>query len=56
MTKWKCILCGFIYDEAKGLLEEGIPEGTLWDQIPEDWCCPECGVAKSKFVMIKLED
>jgi len=36
MKKWQCIVCGFIYDEARGLPEEGIPPGTKWDEIPED--------------------
>lgn len=54
MLKWQCLLCGFIYDEAKGLLEEGIPAGTRWEDIPNDWYCPDCGASKNKFLMIKL--
>ena len=49
MKKWQCIVCGFIYDEAEGLEEEDIAPGTLWDDIPEDWVCPECGVGKADF-------
>jgi len=48
---WQCIVCGFVYDEAKGLPEEGIAAGTRWEDIPEDWACPDCGVAKADFEM-----
>jgi rubredoxin len=47
-------VCGFIDDEVAGLPEEGIPPGTPWEDIPEDWECPECGVAKSDFVMVAI--
>ena len=43
MRKWQCVVCGFIYDEALGLPEEGIPAGTRWEDIPADWVCPDCG-------------
>lgn len=49
--KWECFFCGFIYDEEKGLPDEGIPPGTRWDEIPDDWCCPDCGAMKSDFTM-----
>ena len=51
MKKYVCIVCGFIYDEAQGLPDEGIAPGTRWNDIPEDWCCPDCGVSKSDFEM-----
>jgi len=54
MKKWQCIVCGFIYDEALGLPEEGLAPGTLWNDIPEDWCCPECGVSKEDFEMAEM--
>jgi rubredoxin len=54
MKKWQCIVCGFIYDEALGLPEEGLAPGTLWNDIPDDWCCPECGVRKEYFEMEEL--
>lgn len=47
--KYECVICGFIYDEAEGLPEDGIPPGTLWADIPEDWECPDCGISKSEF-------
>ena len=49
MKKWQCSVCGFIYDEEEGLEEEGIAPGTRWEDIPEDWVCPECGVSKEDF-------
>lgn len=54
MKKWKCIVCGYIYDEAKGSPEEGLAPGTLWADIPEDWSCPECGASKSDFEMAEV--
>jgi len=55
MKKWQCIVCGFIYDEAEGFEEEGIAPGTAWEDFPEDWVCPECGVGKADFEMIEID-
>ena len=49
---WKCLLCGFDYDEAAGLPEEGFAPGTRWGDIPDDWGCPDCGYAKPDFQMV----
>jgi rubredoxin len=54
MKKWQCIVCGFMYDEAQGLPDEGIAPGTRWEDIPENWMCPDCGVAKSDFEMHEM--
>ena len=54
MRKWQCIVCGWIYDEAEGFDEDGIPPGTPWEDIPEDFICPECGVGKEDFEMIEI--
>ncbi len=54
MKKWQCVVCGFIYEEALGLPEEGITAGTSWDDIPDDWECPDCGVGKSDFDMVEV--
>ena len=40
---WMCVVCGFIYNEAEGLPEEGIDPGTRWEDIPDTWTCPDCG-------------
>jgi rubredoxin len=48
---FRCVQCGFEYDEALGWPEDGITPGTRWDDIPDDWSCPDCGAAKSDFEM-----
>lgn len=49
MKKWTCIVCGYVYDEAMGDPDSGIAAGTKFEDIPEDWCCPVCGVGKDQF-------
>ncbi|MEF9971568.1 MAG: rubredoxin [Oscillospiraceae bacterium] len=49
MKKYVCSVCGYIYDEAQGIPEAGIPAGTKWEELPENWICPLCGAAKSEF-------
>ena len=49
MKIWKCIVCDFMYDKAPGLSEDGIAPRTRWEDIPEDWTCPDCGAAKSGY-------
>lgn len=46
---YTCILCAYVYDEAAGAPDEGIAPGTKWEDIPDDWECPECGANKSDF-------
>jgi len=55
MKKWQCVVCGFIYDEALGLPQEGLVPGTTWEDVPEDWLCPDCGVGKVDFEMIAID-
>jgi len=52
MKQWMCAPCGFIYDEAAGLPEDGIPAGTRFEDIPDSWVCPDCGLSKMHFVLI----
>ncbi|PXX68979.1 rubredoxin [Nocardia tenerifensis] len=52
---FQCIQCGFEYDEAKGWPDDGIAPGTRWDDIPDDWTCPDCGAAKADFYMVEIE-
>jgi rubredoxin len=49
---WTCIVCGYEYDPAKGIPEDGIAPGTAWEDIPNDWCCPDCGVTKEDFEFV----
>jgi len=51
---WMCIICGFIYDEEMGWPDDGIPPGTRWDEVPEDWLCPDCGAGKEDFEMVEI--
>jgi rubredoxin len=50
---WMCVVCGYLYDEALGLPEEGIPPGTRWEDVPDTWVCPDCGVTKDDFEMVE---
>ncbi|MFN4328009.1 MAG: rubredoxin [Limnobacter sp.] len=54
MKTYVCIVCGFTYDESAGLPSEGLAPGTLWNDIPADWLCPDCGVTKSDFEMVEV--
>ncbi|HOJ50641.1 MAG TPA: rubredoxin [Spirochaetota bacterium] len=49
MKKYKCTVCGYIYDPAKGDPDSGIKPGTAFEDIPSDWKCPVCGVTKDMF-------
>lgn len=49
MEKYVCQVCGFEYDEEKGLPELGIAPGTEFEDLPEDFACPLCGVGKENF-------
>lgn len=49
MGEYVCSVCGYVYDESKGIPEEGIAPGTKWDNLPEDWLCPLCGATKAEF-------
>jgi len=50
--KYQCSVCGHIYDEAEGDKDTGIAPGTRWEDIPDDWRCPECGAEKSEYALI----
>ena len=49
MDKYKCLVCGYIYDPAKGDPDNGIKPGIAFGALPADWVCPECGAPKSEF-------
>ena len=53
MRKWKCFFCNHIYDEAEGDPEHGIAPGTAFEDLPEDWYCPDCGVTKEDYTLMK---
>jgi rubredoxin len=54
MKTWMCLICGFIYDEAAGIPDEGLAPGTKWEDIPPNWTCPECGARKEDFEMVEI--
>ncbi|MBR5254141.1 MAG: rubredoxin [Bacteroidales bacterium] len=49
MKKYECTVCGFVYDEAIGDPDNGIAPGTKWEDLPQDYTCPLCGVGKEDF-------
>lgn len=49
MAKYVCTVCGYVYDEAEGDPDAGIAPGTKWEDVPEDFVCPLCGVGKDMF-------
>ena len=49
MTKYRCIICDYIYDPAAGDPGNGIDPGTPFEELPEEWVCPLCGAAKDQF-------
>ncbi|TFH04977.1 MAG: rubredoxin [Candidatus Thorarchaeota archaeon] len=53
MAQYECIVCGWVYDEAKGDPDSGVAAGTKWDDLPDDWVCPMCGAAKEDFELIE---
>ncbi len=44
MAGYRCPGCGYVYDEVTGEPREGFPAGTPWQQVPDDWTCPDCAV------------
>jgi rubredoxin len=49
MKKYECTVCGYIYDPELGDPEAGVAPGTAFEDLPDDWVCPDCGVEKDLF-------
>ena len=49
MEKWKCKVCGYIYDPQNGDPDGDIPPGTPFNKLPDSWVCPMCGAPKDMF-------
>lgn len=49
MSKYRCTVCGYIYDPQVGDQASGVNPGTAFEDLPESWVCPECGVGKDMF-------
>lgn len=53
LTKFKCTICGHIYNPMVGDPDSGIAAGTPFEEIPNDWVCPICGVGKEDYIKMK---
>ena len=49
MKKWKCTICGYIYDPEQGDPDAGVAAGTEFKDLSDDWVCPVCGAGKDVF-------
>jgi len=49
MKKYRCVICDYIYDPTEGDPDGGIAAGTAFEDIPDEWVCPVCGVGKDQF-------
>ena len=52
MTKYRCLVCGWIYDPAVGDPDGGIKPGVAFEALPDSWVCPVCGADKTQFEKI----
>lgn len=55
MSRYQCPSCKYIYDERVGDEHEGLPPGTTWSAVPDDWSCPDCAV-EDKMYFVHLDD
>ena len=53
MKKYKCIVCGYVYDPAAGDPDNNVPPGTAFESLPADWVCPVCGAEKTEFEVVE---
>lgn len=53
MTKWRCIVCGYVYDPEIGDPKSGVEPGTSFEELPDDWVCPLCGASKDEFEKVE---
>ncbi len=51
--KYRCDVCDWVYDSATGDPDNGVPAGTKFEDIPDDWVCPVCGVGKEDFTPVE---
>ena len=49
MKHYVCTVCGYVYEVENGDPDNGVASGTEWENVPEDWVCPLCGVGKNLF-------
>jgi len=53
MQKYKCLMCGYVYDPEAGDPANGVEAGTAFEDLPDDWVCPDCGVGKDEFEAVE---
>lgn len=49
MKRYRCVVCNHVYDPAEGDPDSGVAPGTPFENLPDDWCCPECGASKADY-------
>ncbi len=49
MEKYRCTVCGYVYDPSEGDPDNGVAAGTSWEDVPDEWLCPVCAVGKDMF-------
>lgn len=49
MTRYMCMVCGWVYNPERGDPRQGVEPGTPFEEVPEEWVCPQCGVHKDRF-------
>ncbi|MBM3252641.1 MAG: rubredoxin [Candidatus Omnitrophica bacterium] len=52
MARYRCTICGYIYDPKLGDPDNGVNPGTAFEALPDNWVCPECGAPKESFEKI----
>ena len=53
MQKYVCSVCGYVYDPQEGDMDSDVVAGTVFEDLPDEWICPVCGVGKSDFVLFE---
>jgi len=56
MTKWRCTICGYVYDPEEGDPDNDVDPGTPFEDLPEEWVCPDCGASKEDFEELELDE
>jgi rubredoxin len=55
LKAWQCKLCGFVYEETVGIPNDRVPVGSRWQDVPENWTCPDCGARKVDFEVLESQ-
>ncbi|MCK4223605.1 MAG: rubredoxin [candidate division Zixibacteria bacterium] len=53
MEKWECLVCGYIYDPELGDPDNDVEPDTPFEELPDDWMCPECGADQEEFERVE---